>query len=136
MTIAICCSKKFKKEERKFAKQLRALGIGVYEPPLPGMDIFENLTKEQQYFALAGLTHNHFYKIRKSDAIYVLNIGGYIGVAVTMEIAYAAALNKKIFFMEEEKNELARKLLCDGVAKTARELKKRLTDLKTSDIID
>jgi hypothetical protein len=136
MTIALCCSKKFKKEERKIATQLRTLGFGVYEPPLPTMEIFDNLSLEQQYFTLAGLTHNHFFKIRKADAIYVLNIGGYIGVAVTMEIAYAAALNKKIFFMEEEKTELARKILCDGIAKTPQELKKKLTDLKTSDIID
>jgi hypothetical protein len=136
MTIAICCSKKFKKEARKVADQLRKLGIAVYEPPLPEMSIFDGLTDQQQYYTLSGLTHNHFSKIRKSDAIYVLNINSYIGVAVTIEIAYAAALNKKIFYMEEEKDELVRKVLCDGYAKTPLELKKKLNELKTLDIID
>ena len=136
MKVTICCSKKFKAEERKIASQLRKLGIAVYEPPLPTMSVFDNMSDQQKYYTLSGLTQNHFAKIRKSDAIYVLNINGYIGVAVTMEIAYAAALNKLIFFMEPEKDELARKVLCDGIAKSPLELKKKLNELKTLDIID
>jgi hypothetical protein len=136
MTIALCCSTKFKKQARTMAKQLRNLGFAVYEPPLPSLSDWDQYSYHQKYFTAAGLTHNHFYKIRKCDAIYVLNVDGYIGVSVTMEIAYAAALNKKIFFMEQDDAEFSRKVLTDGVAKSARELKQKLGELQTLDIID
>lgn len=42
----------------------------------------------------------HLEKIDLSDAIYVINVGGYIGEAVRREIAYAESKGKEIFYLE------------------------------------
>lgn len=135
-TIALCCSKKFKKQERAFAKALRNVGLNVYEPTLSISDHWEDLPEDEKLALAAGFTLRHFHKIRKSDAIYVLNIGGYVGNSVNMEIGYAVALNKRVFYMEEETSEYNRKILSDGVAKTPKQLVKLLSSVQTPDIRD
>lgn len=47
---------------------------------------------------LKALEQAHFRKIELSDAIYVLDINGYVGEQVTKEIAYAKGLGKEIFY--------------------------------------
>lgn len=42
----------------------------------------------------------HLRKIDISDAIYVLNRGGYIGESTEREIAYAQSTGKKVYYME------------------------------------
>lgn len=39
-------------------------------------------------------------RIEISDAIYVVNVGGYIGSSTKKEIEYAISLNKEIYFLE------------------------------------
>ena len=39
-------------------------------------------------------------KIDISDAIYVVNVNGYIGTSTKKEIEYAKSLNKEIFSLE------------------------------------
>ena len=59
------------------------------------------LTKEKQ-----GLDQLHFRKIEASDAIFVINVGGYIGSSTKREIAHATKLGKRVeylFPMEERK---------------------------------
>lgn len=46
------------------------------------------------------ITAAHYKKIDLSDAIYIVNIGGYIGQSVTEEIAYAKSRGKEIVFHE------------------------------------
>jgi len=46
------------------------------------------------------LSKLHFKKIEISDAIYVVNVGGYIGSATKKEIEYAQSLNKEILSLE------------------------------------
>lgn len=46
------------------------------------------------------ITAAHYKKIDLSDAIYIVNIGGYIGQSVTEEIAYAKSRGKEIIFHE------------------------------------
>ena len=43
----------------------------------------------------------HFQKIDISDAIYVVNIGGYIGEATQKEIEYAKEQGKEIIYHEK-----------------------------------
>ena len=43
----------------------------------------------------------HKDKIDLSDAIFVLNIGGYIGNSTKSEIIYALNHNKKVLFHED-----------------------------------
>jgi len=131
----MCCSKKFKKEERVFAQKLRKLGINVYEPPLYSSPQFEKLDEQEKMAMAAGFTWRHFHKIEKSDAIFILNKDGYIGTSVNMEIGFAAALNKKIFFLEND-TEYTRKILIDGIAKTPEELVKKINSVETPDVLD
>ena len=43
----------------------------------------------------------HREKIDLSDAIYVVNVGGYIGESVKSEIAYAKAKGKEVIYLEQ-----------------------------------
>lgn len=133
--ITICCSRRFKKEARDFASQLRALGLTVYEPPLYSTPPGKTFTKEQKYAIAAGFTYRHFEKIRKSDAIFVLNKDHYMGISTTFEIGYAAALHKRIFFMEDD-DDYPRKILIENITKTPDELLTALQQGKTYDIMD
>lgn len=134
-TVTLCCSKRFKKEERAFAKDLRKLGINVYEPPLHSPENWDDMEKAVKLAYAAGATHRHFHKIRKSDAIFVVNPGGYAGPSTSMEIGYAAALDKKIFMLEEDPD-YPRRILIDGIAKTPKELIKLISKVQTPDMFD
>lgn len=46
------------------------------------------------------LSELHYRKIEISDAIYVVNAGGYIGESTRKEIEYAYSLNKEVLFLE------------------------------------
>lgn len=47
------------------------------------------------------LAQAHFKKIDMSDAVYVVNIGGYIGESVSREVRYAQEHNKEIIYHEK-----------------------------------
>lgn len=47
---------------------------------------------------LEKLAKAHYKKIELSDAIYVLDIDGYIGEQVAKEIEYAKALGKEVIY--------------------------------------
>lgn len=134
-TVTICCSKKFLKEERTFSAALRKLGHTVFEPPLHVSQKWDEIDEADRIALAAGLTYRHFEKIRKADAIFVLNKDGYIGVSTNLEIGYAAALHKRIIFFEED-TDYPRKILAENVAKTPEELIKKLNEGKTADILE
>lgn len=45
----------------------------------------------------------HLTKIDLSDAVFVVNVGGYIGESVRKEIEYARAKGKEILYLEKSK---------------------------------
>jgi hypothetical protein len=45
----------------------------------------------------------HKRKIDMADAIYVINVGGYIGSSTQSEIEYARANGKQVLFLEPKK---------------------------------
>ena len=47
---------------------------------------------------LKKLSEAHYKKIQISDAIYVLDINGYIGEQVKKEIAFAESIGKEVIF--------------------------------------
>lgn len=47
---------------------------------------------------LNNLVEAHYKKIDISDAIFVVNIGGYVGKSVSEEIDYAKSHNKEILY--------------------------------------
>ena len=56
--------------------------------------------KKLSDFELEMLSKLHYKKIEISDAIYVVNVNGYIGASTKSEIEYARSLNKEILSLE------------------------------------
>lgn len=69
-----------------------------------------------------GLTLEHFDWIRKVEVYYVYNKDDYVGVSVTMELAYASALGKPIFAMSAKTGDPCRDALIDNVIDTPKAL--------------
>jgi hypothetical protein len=46
-----------------------------------------------------NLDRLHFDKIAMSDAIFVMNVGGYIGLSTRREIEYAKSLGKHVDYL-------------------------------------
>ncbi|MDE7401482.1 MAG: hypothetical protein K2N17_05455 [Clostridia bacterium] len=86
---------KFQEEMRKIAIALEAeKGYCVIQPVY---DCGEKISDEQK---LKNIVDAHYKKIDVSDAIYVVNVGGYVGKSVAQEIEYAKKLNKQIIYHE------------------------------------
>ena len=110
-SVVLCGSKRFKPEMRAFGKKLKDKGVVVYEPYLhSGQEEWEHLTQEYKNFVALGLTHDHFYKIRMADVVFIFNKDGYVGNSTTLEIGYAMALGKPIYALSTD-DELCRNVL-------------------------
>lgn len=123
-SVVICGSSRFSDEIRAFAKKLKDLGVFVYEPHLyrASGGVWSEIKDFDKKFVALGLVHDHFYKIRMADIVYVYNQDGYIGVSTNIEIGYSAALNKPIFAYEEIDEEICRKVLFTRVIKKTQDL--------------
>ena len=128
-SVVICGSSRYALEIGEFAKKLKELGVIVYEPNLyrsnPEAD-WGALKEFDKKFVALGLTHDHFYKMRLADVIYVFNKEAYAGVSTTFEIGYAAALNKPIYAYDENDQEICRKVLFTKIIREPEELVKYL----------
>lgn len=124
-SVVLCGSKRYKPEMREFAKSLRELGCEVFEPHLTNFG-WANIPTDYKDFIALGLTHDHFFKIRMADVVYVYNKEGYAGNSVTLEIGYAAALNKPIYAYAKDE-EHCRHVLFRDFLTTPEELIKRLS---------
>jgi hypothetical protein len=125
-SVVICGSRRFEKEIRKFGKDLRTLGVTVYEPILNQDRRIDDLPSNLKRYSFLGLTHHHFSFIRKSEVVYIFNKNGYMGNSGTMELGFAEALGKPIYVFNEDKDEPCRNVLFDEIIKTPKELVKRL----------
>jgi len=104
-SVVICGSRRFKPEIRKFATTLKKLGVTVYEPHLhSGQKEWEKLSDQYKKFTALGLTHDHIYKIRMADVVYLFNKGGYSGVSTSIEVGAALALGKPIYARAQVKD--------------------------------
>lgn len=122
-SVVICGSRRFKPEIRKFAADLRGLGVVVFEPFLhSGADEWDHLSEDYKKFVALGLTHDHLYKIKMADVVYVFNKDGYAGPSTTLEIGCSVALGKPIYAFSDEDTELCRLTLFRGFPKSASEL--------------
>lgn len=123
-SVVICGSASFVKEIREFAAQLKSLGVVVYEPYLyrASGGVWENIPEHDRQFVASGLTHNHFYKIRMADVVYIFNKDGYSGVSTTLEIGYAAALNKPIYAFSDADGEICRKIIFSEIIDSPKKL--------------
>lgn len=123
-SIVLCGSRRFKPEIRKFASDLEKLGVTVYAPYLhqSKKDEWELLSDQYKKFISLGLTHDHFYKIKMADVVFVYNKDGYAGVSTTLEIGCAVALGKPIYVLSDKDQELCRGALFRGIINSPKDL--------------
>lgn len=125
-SVVICGSRRFKPEMREFAKKLKDLGVVVFEPYLhSGKEEWANLSDSYKKFVILGLTHDHFYKIKMADVVFVFNKDGYAGNSATLEIGYAVALGKPIYALAND-DEICRRVLAREIIDSPEDLVKKL----------
>lgn len=126
-SVVICGSRRFKPEVRRFEAELVKAGVIVFSPYFhEGGEEWDKLSLQYKKFIALGLTHDHFYKIKMADVVYVYNKNGYSGVSTTMEFGYAMALGKPIYAFSDKDRELCRLVLFRGFIKTPKDLIKKL----------
>lgn len=96
--VTICGSMKFQKEMQKIAFDLETKhNISVLQCVYNVEN--EDISESKQ----EALAKAHLSKIEISDAIYVVDIKGYIGESVSKEIQFAKGKGKEIIFHSEYK---------------------------------
>ncbi len=123
-SVVVCGSKKYKDEIAAFCRELEKLNVLVFEPnmdePIPEEAFFHSDYVTSKIFK--GLTLEHFDWIRKAEVCYVYNETGYVGISVTLEMAYASALGKPIFALSKKTGDPCRDALIDKVVSSPKEL--------------
>lgn len=104
MKILIGCSMQFRSKVRETLDQMGKLGLqGVF----PNLDYSDedkdhaNSIDEKRRLAL-----EHYAAMKDVDAVYFIVPNGYMGTSTKIELGYALALNKPIYFSESA-NDLA-----------------------------
>ena len=96
--ITLCGSTRFKDQFIEAQKRLTLEGNIVISVGLFGHsgddEVWTEGTKEMQ-------DKMHKRKINMADAIYVINVGGYIGESTRSEIEYAIRNGKEVRYLEE-----------------------------------
>lgn len=93
--VTICGSMKFQKQMMEIAQKLE-----LEEKCVVIQCVYFDKDKVLTSQEIAALSELHYRKIDISDAIYVVNVGNYIGESTQKEIAYARSLNKEVLFLE------------------------------------
>ncbi|MBE6023423.1 MAG: hypothetical protein E7231_09345 [Cellulosilyticum sp.] len=99
-TVTICGSMKFEKEMQEIAFLLETKHDFNVLQCVYNVDDLEISEKE-----LVSLEKAHFRKIELSDAIYVVDIQGYIGNQVSKEIEYAKSKGKEVILHSDYSKE-------------------------------
>lgn len=92
--ITVCGSLKFQKEMMEISEKLELQGNCVLTPIYPTKS--DNNAYTEDEILMLGKMHKE--KIKLSDAILVVNVGGYIGDSTSNEIKYAKSLNKEVLY--------------------------------------
>ena len=95
--ITLCGSYRFKEEMAEVAEIMTLAGNCVLTPNELTRDFKDDYTEEEA--RMIDLMHKE--KIRISDAILVVNVGGYIGDSTRSEIEYAKSTGKGVKFLEQ-----------------------------------
>lgn len=127
-SVVICSSNRFAKEARAFAKALEKLGVTVYVPHYyrASGGNWDAIAAYDKQFVALGLTLDHFNKMRLADVVLVYNKDGYAGNSTSMEIGYAAALDKPIFAISDKDDDMCRSVLFRGIVASPKEFIKFL----------
>lgn len=95
--ITLCGSTRFKEQFLEAQKRLTLEGNIVISVGLFGHSGDDEVWMEG---TKAMLDDMHKRKIDMADAIYVINVGGYIGESTRSEIEYAKKHGKEILYLE------------------------------------
>lgn len=90
--ITLCGSMRFFEEMQEIAMELETRYGYCVIAPVGGTNIALNED------AVGNLAKAHYKKIDISDAVYIVNIDGYIGESVLEELCYAQKHNKEIIY--------------------------------------
>lgn len=107
LTIAICGSMAFYAQMQSLATQLEAQGHVTHVPtPDQTPTDWDNDPLTKLLPLKRAFIDEHLEKIRNSDAILIANyakhgVAGYVGANTLMEAAFAYALGKRIFLLNE-----------------------------------
>ena len=93
--VTLCGSMKFARQMQALAVELEAKHGFCALTPVGDIAIPPSAKDKE------NLNKAHFKKIDMSDAVYIVNIGGYIGESVAKEIRYAQEQNKEIIYHEK-----------------------------------
>lgn len=95
--VTICGSMKFYKEMQDVARLLESKnGYCVIQC------VYNNNNVKESNEELENIVLAHWKKIEISDAIFVVNKGGYIGNSTQKEIEYATQLGKEVLYLENK----------------------------------
>lgn len=101
--VTLCGSTRFKDKFEEAAAKLSLRGYVVLS-----LGVFDKSGDAERYGVdeddcrlMEQLGDMHKQRIEMSDAIYVVNPGGYVGKATKGEIAYARSLGKDVLWLEE-----------------------------------
>ncbi len=95
--ITICGSYKFKDKMAEVAEIMTLAGNCVLTPNELTRDSKDDYTEEEAQM----IDMMHKEKIRISDAILVVNVGGYIGKSTQSEIEFANSLGKEVIYYNQ-----------------------------------
>lgn len=95
--ITVCGSYRFRREMAEVAEILTLAGNCVLMPNELTRDSKDDYTEEEA--RMIDLMHKE--KIRISDAIIIVNVGGYVGKSTQSEIDFAEGLGKEIMYYSD-----------------------------------
>ena len=103
--ITLCGSTRFKEQFMEVQKKLTLDGYIVISVGLFGhsgdSEVWDGMDEGTLSKTKEMLDDMHKRKIDMADAIYVINVGGYIGESTRSEIAYAKEHDKAVHYLEE-----------------------------------
>ena len=103
--VTLCGSTRFKDQFMEAQKRLTLEGNIVISVGLFGhsgdQEVWENMDEGTLTNTKEMLDDMHKRKIDMADAIYVINVGGYVGSSTKSEIEYAITHGKEVRYLEE-----------------------------------
>jgi len=98
MKIAIGCSMKYRDLVRETMKNFETIGV---TPLFPNLDYStENKDDANTIEEKKRLALEHYAAIDESDKVYLITPEGYMGTSLKIELGYAVAKNKPVYFSE------------------------------------
>jgi nucleoside 2-deoxyribosyltransferase len=102
MKIAIGCSMKYRDLVSETVAKLSELGM---TPLFPNLDYsHENADKADAPEEKKRLAIEHYKAIDSADIVYLITPSGYMGTSCKLELGYAIARQKPIYFSEPTKD--------------------------------